>query len=90
MPAVRQAVLDAFAELYETWCAEGFPALLPEYAAHEALAGQRATVANLDGGTMAEGVVQGVDEYGRLLVLPDDAQHPVAVASGEAHIVPSH
>ena len=87
VPAVRQAVLDAFAELYETWRARGFPALLPEYAAHEALAGQRVAIANIDGSSTVEGVVQGVDEQGRLLVVPDGASQPTAVASGEAHII---
>ncbi|MDO4291492.1 MAG: biotin--[acetyl-CoA-carboxylase] ligase [Eggerthellaceae bacterium] len=88
VPAVRQAVLDAFADLYTTWCAKGFPALLSEYTAHEALAGRRVTVVNLDGDAMAEGVVQGVDEHGRLLVLPDGAAGtpPIPVSSGEAHI----
>ncbi len=86
IPAVRAAVLEAFSELYPAWTAHGFAPLLPEYAAHAALDGLRVSVENIDGSPVAEGVVRGVDEQGRLLVEPPLGGDLVAVSSGEAHI----
>lgn len=83
---VRAAVLDEFAALYETWCAQGFEPLATDYAACAALDGRIVTVENLDDSVLARGLVRGVDAWGRLLVFPEGASDPVAVASGEAHI----
>lgn len=83
---VRAAVLDEFAALYEAWCVQGFKSLAADYAACAALDGRMVTVENLDGSVLARGLVQGVDAWGRLLVFPEGASEPVAVASGEAHI----
>lgn len=83
---VRAAVLDEFAALYEMWCARGFKPLAADYAACAALDGRMVTVENLDGSVLARGLVRGVDVWGRLLVFPEGASDPVAVASGEAHI----
>lgn len=83
---VRAAVLDEFAALYEAWCVQGFKPLAADYAACAALDGRMVTVENLDGSVLARGLVQGVDAWGRLLVFPEGASEPVAVASGEAHI----
>lgn len=83
---VRDAVLGAFSALYDTWLAEGFAPLLPEYEQHAELTGRFVSVQNIDGSLMAEGVVQSVDAWGRLLVLPEGARNPLALSSGEAHV----
>lgn len=85
--SVRAAVLEEFSSLYDTWCDQGFSALAGDYAAHAALDGHVVSIENLDGSVMVTGAVQGVDEFGRLLVLPEGASDPAAVASGEAHVV---
>lgn len=94
---VRTAVLREFGAFYERWVAEGFAALLDEYAAHAALTGMRVSIVNLDGSVQVAGTVRGVDTFGRLLVDPSDAfgrllvessdaSGVVAVSSGEAHV----
>lgn len=84
---VRDAVLRELFSLYERWTAGGFAPLLPEYAAHAALSGMRVSIVDMDGSVQVAGRVQGVDTFGRLLVLPDGADDAVAVSSGEAHVV---
>lgn len=83
---VRTAVLREFGAFYERWVAEGFAALLDEYAAHVALTGMRVSIVNLDGSVQVAGTVRGVDAFGRLLVESSDASGVVAVSSGEAHV----
>ncbi len=80
------AVLREFGAFYERWVAEGFAALLDEYAAHAALTGMRVSIVNLDGSVQVAGTVRGVDAFGRLLVESSDASGVVAVSSGEAHV----
>ncbi len=82
---VREAVLASFSDAYEAWRNRGFAVLLPEYESCAYLTGRHVSVENLDGSPIAEGLVQGVDEQGRLLVQSAEGMI-VALSSGEAHI----
>lgn len=82
---VRDAVLTEFADRYATWCASGFAPFRDDYAAHALLAGKQVIIEDLDGTVTVEGLVEGVDSEGRLLVLSSDGiAH--SISSGEAHI----
>ncbi len=85
LACVSDALLAAFAPLYDTWTREGFAPLLDEFNAHAALAGCSVRVVNLAGEPFAQGVVARVDEFGRL-VLRDASGAEIPVSSGEAHI----
>ncbi len=84
---VRVAVLDEFSTLYAAWRDRGFSHLLAEYEACSYLVGRQVRVENLDGSLVAQGIVCGTDEHAHLLVLPAEGATPVAVSSGEVHIV---
>lgn len=75
------AALDGVAVTYREWLGNGFSTLLPQYLQRFALMGEQVTVRDAMGTVRARGVVQGVDEDGRLLVLAEDGLVPVA--SGE-------
>lgn len=83
---VRAAVLESFSAYYGQWVQEGFGAFAARYRAVAALDGCVVRIENVDGSRVCEGAVQGVDEWGRLLVLPRGAKLPVTVSSGEVHI----
>lgn len=97
-PSVDQvcdAVLAAFADVYDAWLADGFPALRQEYLQYFALAGAMVRVEEasvcVDGafsgmGATLRGTVAGVTGDGRLLVdscaSPDGVPSLFEVASG--------
>lgn len=85
---ILNAVFDAFAAafslLYEQWIADGFAPLLDEFNRHAALAGRTVTMVDREGTAQTTGHVEGVDEFGRLLLQTLDGLVPVA--SGEAHL----
>lgn len=83
--AVAEAVLQHFAHRYQQWLAGGFAPLLPEFSEGDPLRGKQLAVVNMEGASLAEGIAQGVDDYGRLLVRSEDAVVPVH--SGEAHLL---
>ena len=84
--SVRDSVLAAFSQRYDRWCERGFAPFLEEYGAHALLTGKRVVVDDLAARVMASGMVEGVDEHGRLLVHDEDSRQVVALSSGEAHI----
>jgi biotin-(acetyl-CoA carboxylase) ligase len=81
VPAAVASLLGGVASAYRRWAEGGFAVLHRAYESRLALLGDKVCVRSLDGAVRAEGVVQGVDERGRLLVEADDAV--VAVAAGE-------
>lgn len=81
---VRTAVLDALGEVYPHWLTDGFQAVAQEYAEHAALTGCKVTVQHVDGSPMSQGVVEGVDPFGRLLLRTEDGV--IGLSSGEVHL----
>ena len=78
---VAAAVLDGVDAAYEAWLGGGFSAIRAEYEARFALRGDDVRVSEMTGGVRAAGIVEGVDDEGRLLVR--EAGGVVAVSAGE-------
>ena len=76
------AELDGIGEAYEQWRVGGFAALRSAYEARFALTGADVRVTDLLGTVRASGIVQGVDDEGRLLVRGADGT-VCAVVAGE-------
>ncbi len=85
--SVRTAVLISFSEAYEMWLDLGFAPFLPEYEACAYLTGHQVSVEDVEGAPVIEGIVQGVDEQGRLLVTNSDTGKSSALVSGEVHLL---
>lgn len=83
--AVGDAVLSAFGQCYAVWQENGFAPFIDEYKSCSWLAGKRVRMQVLNGDTIVEGVVAGIDDSGCLLV--DDGATVHQVNSGEAHIL---
>ena len=84
LEAVAAALLDGVAEAYAEFLADGFASLRDEYERRSVLAGRDVTVSRPEGDLVAQGVVRGVDEDGRLLL--EGPSGLVPVESGEATI----
>lgn len=80
------ALLVAFAPLYEAWKRDGFASFVDEFNTHASLTRCSVSMVDRAGATLATGTVRRVDEQGRL-VLVDEAGIETPVSSGEAHIV---
>jgi BirA family biotin operon repressor/biotin-[acetyl-CoA-carboxylase] ligase len=78
--AVAAALLDGIARVYREVTAGGFAAVADRYRARHALRGS-AVVRDLAGAIVAEGVIEGVDDHGRLLVRGVDGI--TAIVAGE-------
>ena len=78
---VLAAFLDRFATAYGVFLASGLPPLLPEWERRDLLAGKRVLLRR--GAEMIAGVAQGIDGDGALRFLPEGADLPEAVHSGE-------
>ena len=83
---VAAAVLDGIAEAYAAWLGGGFDAIRDEYSALLRGVGAPATVRDLTGAVLADGLIDGVDEDGRLVVTGANGRH--AVAAGEVTLRP--
>lgn len=83
--AVGDAILSAFKQCYPVWQANGFDPFMDEYKSCSYLQGKRVRMQLLNGDTIVEGVVVGIDDSAQLLV--DDGTGPKPVNSGEAHIL---
>lgn len=83
--AIGDAVLSAFEQCYPVWKERGFDPFMDEYRACSYLQGKKVRMALLNGKTIAEGTVVGIDENALLLV--DDGTKVTAVNSGEAHVL---
>ena len=70
---------------YEQWRSGGFLSLASEYRACSALVGALVDIVSLSGAPLASGVVHGIDDEGRLLLVEKSGMLH-AVSSGEAHI----
>lgn len=81
-----EALVENLFPLYNTWQQSGFASLLEEYRHCSFLMGSRVCMVNHVNEVVAEGVVESVDEFGRL-VLRNAAGACVPVVSGEAHLV---
>lgn len=80
--AVRDAVLAALGEVYETWRAGGFAAVYDEIAAYDCLRGQTLGVVQTDDDRAPlRGLCGGIQRDGSLLV------GGTRVYAGEAHVV---
>jgi len=79
---VAAAELDGIAAAYGAWRAGAFAAIRGEYERRQALVGETVRVSDLTGAVHAEGVAEGVDEEGRLLVRAGTGQQ-IAVVAGE-------
>ncbi len=79
------AVLDRYGSLYEAWKSVGIAPFMEAYNAASALTGSQVRIVHADGSFACEGIVQGTNADGRLLVL--SRGETVLVASGEAHIL---
>ncbi|HSK46572.1 MAG TPA: biotin--[acetyl-CoA-carboxylase] ligase [Coriobacteriia bacterium] len=75
---VAGAVMDGIASAYQQWLAEGFSALRKEFESMHALSGRAVIVRDLQGGIVAAGTVQRIDEIGRLILLTEAGSVPVA------------
>ncbi len=81
VPEVVAALLDGIASAYRRWVEGGFVALRAGYESRLMLSGLPVRVSGLDGSVIAEGIVCGVDEQGRLLV--ESERGVVPVTAGE-------
>lgn len=77
-PAVAASVLDGISGAYRQWRTEGFGALRAEFVAGHLLQGEAVSVRDLSGRTVAQGVVAGVDETGRLLLQHEGGLTPIS------------
>lgn len=84
--AVLESFLVAFAPLYEKWMREGFAPFVNEFNAHAALIGRAVSIVDRAGATLAEGVVQRVDDQGQLRIRSTSGVE-MPITSGEAHLV---
>jgi len=78
---VAAAVLDGIADAYARFVADGFAPMAPDYASRSVLAGRDVAVSDAGGRHVAQGVVAGVDESGRLLL--DGPSGRTAVSAGD-------
>lgn len=83
--ALGDAILSSFEQCYPVWQSNGFAPFMDEYRECSYLQGKRVRMALLNGTTIVEGTVVGVDEDALLLV--DDGTNVVPVNSGEAHVL---
>lgn len=79
------AVAEEIMACYDLWQQKGFPAFADEYRRWDFLQGRDIQVALPDGAVIAQGVVEGIDETGRLLL--GTSQGIQAFSSGEVHIL---
>ena len=82
---VGEAVLSAFGQCYPVWQERGIDPFMDEYKSCGYLQGRRVRMQLLNGDTIVEGKVVGVDASAHLLV--DDGAQVQSVNSGEAHIL---
>lgn len=83
---VQREVLARVMVSYGRWRELGFASSLANYDAVSFLNGRSVRIQNATGEDVLEGVAEGVDERGRLLVRTADRVVPVS--SGEAHVIP--
>lgn len=80
---VRDSILEALSEVYETWKSQGFSAIYPDIVAHDYLRGQTLGVIQTDDDTAPiRGLCGGIQPDGSLLV------GDTPIYAGEAHILP--
>ncbi len=73
-----------FTPLYDAWLIQGFSALCEEYNGHLFNRGDSIALETITNHTLIEGIVEGVDNEGRLLLKQRDGR-VVPAASGEVH-----
>jgi BirA family biotin operon repressor/biotin-[acetyl-CoA-carboxylase] ligase len=80
---VAGAVIDSLLTYYQKWCAANysFAPFVDAYREKMSLLDEHICVRNNVGGEIASGVVQGIDEYGRLLLAGPEGT--LAVFAGE-------
>ncbi|QKF07863.1 biotin--[acetyl-CoA-carboxylase] ligase [Berryella wangjianweii] len=81
---LAQVVLACLEPRYRAWRQRGFAACAAEYRSRQFLTDRWVRMVNLDGDVIVEGVSEGVDERGSLLVRTAEGLR--AVSSGEAHV----
>lgn len=81
---ILAAVLNAFGPLYEAWLQRGFMPFCEEYNARLFNVGKPVVLTTIAHHALLEGVVEGVDERGRLLLRQKEGSI-VAASSGEVH-----
>ena len=86
LDTVAEAILAAFAPIYDAWRSQGLAPFVEELNAHASLTGRVVRMVDAAGAPLAEGRVERIDEHGRLVLLSKEGVRR-AVASGEAHIV---
>lgn len=79
------ALIHEINQCYEQWCAEGFSPFVDEYRSHLAYLNSEVEMERIDGSTIIEGILRGVDDEGHLLVQTESRQL-CAVSTGEVHI----
>lgn len=82
---LQQVLLKEFRAYYERWCEEGFAGVYDEYSQAMYNIGNYVALENLEGQTIAEGLVRGVDIEGALLVERPDGSL-FSCHSGEIHV----
>jgi BirA family biotin operon repressor/biotin-[acetyl-CoA-carboxylase] ligase len=80
------AIIDGVVGAYADWSTGGFDSLREEYANRAMLTGKSVTVRDATGALRAEGVVAGIDDTGRLLVVSAEGIFPVE--AGEVTLRP--
>ena len=85
MSEALRALLKEIAYAYEQWVMEGFAPFIDYYRNSMAFLGSAVCLEAIDGSILCEGVIEGVDDEGRLLVrtLSGEVLH---ANSGEVHI----
>ena len=83
---IQREVIARILVSYGRWRELGFMPSQGSYDAAAFLNARRVRIEDIAGDTLVEGVAEGVDERGRLLVRTADGVVPVS--SGEAHVIP--
>lgn len=76
------SLLDSFQNKYSQWLAQGFAPFVEQFSDVQAQRGEEVTVSNPLGDVVANGIVRGVDESGKLL-LETAPTEIVSISSGE-------
>ncbi len=79
-------LLEDLQKAYNEWIIKGFSPFKDEYQASSFLQGKHVQLRAQSDGKLCEGVVCGVDEYGRLCLI-DDLGALIHASSGEVHIM---
>ncbi len=85
MSEALRGLLKEIAHAYERWVMEGFAPFIDSYRSSMAFLGSAVCLESIDGSILCEGIIEGVDDGGLLLVRTSSGE-VIHASSGEVHI----